>query len=1014
MAAILSRCTSRMRDTILPTRTKEAQVRRDSKPISLGAVFSAVFVVYILGLIAALEYCFRAFPVAENRRDIPKGSESDTYGPYRWAPLARVAGAAVSISPLLTSDAIPTPPKRVYVNSTTTAKLAATPATSSNTPGTTSVGWNDPVTLGNRTGIPRFSPNTTQNGTSNLARRVPPPDKYGQLPDFTQLVEFDAFYSTEYQAPFQRIIWAEISYFYDDNNGEYFKRMAKTLCPVMCDGPALVFLNAQCWSKWKHVASRYTSLLNTYPTAVGRQLEDSWLHGKPCSMLYGATKTYSLDAEIIRTTTVAGIPSRVTVTTRVPIEVEGRANPLEPIARPVAQPTGSTVEEVITTRVAVLSDDYGNPTATMTRIRQASAIPTAEPVDWVITTRVVLYNEQGRPTATVMALLRATRTTMTMTDSRGLPTATIVTDVLLEPTQATLRDSNGGNVVITTQVPIVPGLVTLTDSNGVPVATVTGNGMAPTPTPTGRLGQGAKDPLSPDFDAPGFHPISWRDYVLASFGLTLMTLPLTILAQMQSSELKALLPFYALTRRPQGATAADSLCLVTGGWYGFLNTLRLLFVFGEPVAFLADLLILSSSLVVSFSSEALGIKLYGHCQEDDFKGCHMGVAVFNASGRCMQAFLALTLAVVLITSGLLMFHSGWRKAVDSYVGCGRSIAASAALLSCTDTREYLQKATTDLSYGRLTRSNNIVHCLEGHSFSIQPSSPKSDSQLSHDHYLAIKPLGESPNEKVLVKTTTRSTTRRKCFQLSPARKDLISPLAFLSAITGFLIIILYYELTTSDSAFERFMDSQGLGVRFLFTSLGIIVSLFWDNYFLELATKDPYRQLAAICPPSSHLLHAALPTTPFSALTPSNLVNLGRRGHHLVLVTATIAALSKVIPLLLSNVPFSPWLTWPTHQACAWSAVGILALMILVLAYGMGCVRYPVLPVHPGTLAGRLFYVCDSRILEDLVVGEMETTKQWVGLGKMVGVSGEERIGMDYTDCLEGIEIGTGSGVRGV
>ncbi|KAK3322968.1 hypothetical protein B0H66DRAFT_532286 [Apodospora peruviana] len=106
---------------------------------------------------------------------------------------------------------------------------------------------------------------------------------------------------------------------------------------------------------------------------------------------------------------------------------------------------------------------------------------------------------------------------------------------------------------------------------------------------------------------------------------------------------------------------------------------------------------------------------------------------------------------------------------------------------------------------------------------------------------------------------------------------MLSQLGFLLAIVGFLVLLLYYELNSADSAFERFMNSQGLGVRALFTSLGIIISLFWDNHFTE----------------------------PFAD-------NHGR--YHGALESDA---------LLLSNVPFSPWLTWLTHQACTWSTVGI-------------------------------------------------------------------------------------------
>ena len=128
-----------------------------------------------------------------------------------------------------------------------------------------------------------------------------------------------------------------------------------------------------------------------------------------------------------------------------------------------------------------------------------------------------------------------------------------------------------------------------------------------------------------------------------------------------------------------------------------------------------------------------------------------------------------------------------------------------------------------------------------------------------------------------------------------------------------------------------------------------------------------------------------------------------------VMVVASAAVLSKLTPILLANIPFSPWLTWPTHRACTWTAVGILSFMILTLAYGLLFVKYPYMPVHPGTLAGSMYYVCDSSMLRDMQGGHLAAvrTRSWRGgraggdgrtyrYGKMIGVSGETRIGIDY------------------
>ena len=109
--------------------------------------------------------------------------------------------------------------------------------------------------------------------------------------------------------------------------------------------------------------------------------------------------------------------------------------------------------------------------------------------------------------------------------------------------------------------------------------------------------------------------------------------------------------------------------------------------------------------------------------------------------------------------------------------------------------------------------------------------------------------------------------------------------------------------------------------------------------------------------------------------------------------------------MLLANVPFSPFQTWTTHRVCAWLTVGILAVMILVLVLEWAFVRYPYLPVDPITLAGGLYYICDSEMVHDFnrVFAIGENLGKWSGggkrytFGRMVGVSGHKRIGVDHT-----------------
>ena len=60
---------------------------------------------------------------------------------------------------------------------------------------------------------------------------------------------------------------------------------------------------------------------------------------------------------------------------------------------------------------------------------------------------------------------------------------------------------------------------------------------------------------------------------------------------------------------------------------------------------------------------------------------------------------------------------------------------------------------------------------------------------------------------------------------------LASSLGLICLLLGLSTVIVYYKITDYDSGFEHFMDSQGFGVRFLFTFVGVIIKFYWNMIF---------------------------------------------------------------------------------------------------------------------------------------------------------------------------------------
>lgn len=129
-----------------------------------------------------------------------------------------------------------------------------------------------------------------------------------------------------------------------------------------------------------------------------------------------------------------------------------------------------------------------------------------------------------------------------------------------------------------------------------------------------------------------------------------------------------------------------------------------------------------------------------------------------------------------------------------------------------------------------------------------------------------------------------------------------------------------------------------------------------------------------------------------------------QRRHPFLIVVAVTAILGEFMPLLLNNVPFRLTQTYATHMVCTWLAVVLMCIMWLVVA-GSFFLSWPHMPVDPGTIAGAMYYVCDSKMLSSFeglsMLGQEERDRRVdqmpakFAFGSIVGKSGTIGIGVD-------------------
>lgn len=170
-----------------------------------------------------------------------------------------------------------------------------------------------------------------------------------------------------------------------------------------------------------------------------------------------------------------------------------------------------------------------------------------------------------------------------------------------------------------------------------------------------------------------------------------------------------------------------------------------------------------------------------------------------------------------------------------------------------------------------------------------------------------------------------------------------------------------------------------------------------------VATVLPYLQVSKHALPAQRSVLISPPTNAlygiWSAFRQRNLF------FGLLALATLLAELS--LPVTLSNVPFSRLETWQTQIVCAWLSIATLGFMLLVVAASF-LVRWPHMPVDPRTVAGAMYYVCDSWMLESMEGmatstkaerdARMRHLKQNYMYGNREGVSGKSRLGVDVVD----------------
>ena len=428
-------------------------------------------------------------------------------------------------------------------------------------------------------------------------------------------------------------------------------------------------------------------------------------------------------------------------------------------------------------------------------------------------------------------------------------------------------------------------------------------------------------------------------------------------------------PWHDLAR-PNGVPGRTALGLQSTSWPGIIQGFRSL---GDRqfLVFVTTALVLASSLLIPLSGEAVSLDTMGiGCKKGQMtaKGCGFYLNVHKLPA--IASIIILILMAITVFALMLRLRK-WKSGVSTHPG---SIGSIASLSLNEDVRRLLNSISEDDDGGGRMCETMLQESLEDRKFRLGYF-PNASGGLEYGIMLADHDMDGYANEKQHLPYTIRLEGNQHHRSLGGGSTKnqvpflmlgLTGRILMLIVLCGMMTIILVYNNTGGDTGFERFMSGESDGVRFLFTSVGVIIALFWSSFFngtflffffffsffffplplphfvrcttiaihfkpsyltncfAGIVIMQSYQNLAQT-PRRPHLsVLSAPPTNAFSGLWFSI-----RRGDWFIALMAIITIAAEALPILFANVPFKITTLFSTEEGCIWASVVILGAMLI-------------------------------------------------------------------------------------
>ncbi|RMJ16127.1 hypothetical protein CDV36_004167 [Fusarium kuroshium] len=481
-------------------------------------------------------------------------------------------------------------------------------------------------------------------------------------------------------------------------------------------------------------------------------------------------------------------------------------------------------------------------------------------------------------------------------------------------------------------------------------------------------------------------------YFLGKFLPAMLAVMLSIPARIIDLNAQQYQPFYALNR-PNGAMGPQSMNLHFSGWTGFLQPFKVL-SHGHPVPFISMLIVWCSALMAPTAVEAIGFKMHGKCRINAYEGCAPALGVSPQPTHLLLALLAFTIVLLCC---LLFFLRNWDTGLYANPWSVAGIASLASNREIRPKKASEHKITREMAekrYGfglfenRMGQTEYGIVLYDDAGANLHDDGAVSDSN-SLDSHTAVGAKKRRRNPFMVLGLAWR--------------------LVFLVFLLGLMVFLLYYHLTLDKplASFRKFMNSQTFGVRFLFATFGVIISFSWTAFFNSIAMIMPYQVMSRGAQTAANSVLLTRSTNGVSGFWSAI-----KHGQLFAAIVAVMNILSEFMPILLSNIPYSLSQVRIAHDICTQLSVGILSAMALTIISSF-VVPWPDMPVDPRSVAGAMYYVSES-VMVDHFSGmasmdnkERERRIRELGgtymYGELTTRTGEKRPAVEWDDRTLGI-----------